>query len=621
MKLCVLIAGLFFAILLIVSNVKVRMEKDVLAVERANVYQSFSEALNTTYADLTRSTDGTNYKSAATKLLKTDTDLSYVVFVDNHEKVLFADTHRIGLANDVSFKDKSFRDINRAIDNAAHTGQDKYVPVSMPIIPAVGKQITIHAGFSTKHMNAPLQDMEGKFLLVFGIIFAIAILGMAGLSEVIAPPIKDLTEAIHSVMSGNLDVRLPSTTDDVAGELGSSFNQMVESLKTNNHQLILRANTDSLTGLFNHRYFQERLETELNRSHRYRRPLSLAIIDIDHFKILNDTHGHPFGDLVLQEVSQILSRNSREIDVVARYGGEEFVIILPETEMEEAISVAERIRVGVERYCFTENDGSCVPVSISVGIAQYPIHSTEGEGLIMAADLAMYRSKSAGRNRVTPFTNDLLKGAEEAEHTDPYKLHLLLHAEDISTIEAMAAAVDTKSRRRQGFSHAVMTHCVAIGSKMQLSDTDQQMLKVASLLYDIGKLGLSASVLTKTGALTEEERCIMKTHPALGYAIVQKSHSLRPILPSILHHHECWDGTGYPNCLKGGDIPLLARIISVVDSYHAMTSDRPYSKASTKEAAILELNRCAGSQFDPSIVDAFVGVLQEESTPPSFKAA
>lgn len=621
-KLCVLIAGLFFALLLLIGRVQMNAEQNILVSERIERYQNLSAALGTAYEQLAETSDRSLYQGMTAKLMKADPDIGYVAIAGADKRVLFVDARHSSTSESASLEGKSIDTTVRLLSKTGNKRETEYTPVVMPALVGHGRHGTINIGLNKRSMNATIEELQSRFLAIFAVAFILAILGIIWLSKAVVSPVKELTSAVHSVMSGDLEVKVPVSSDDEIGELGAKFNQMVECLKDSHHKLVLKANTDSLTDLYNHRYFHERLTNEFSRAVRYRHPLSMIMIDIDHFKNLNDNFGHPFGDLVLQEVAKILVKESRDIDVVARYGGEEFAIILPETDIEDTMIVAERLRISIERNHFIAADDTEASVSISLGASQYPVHSAECEGLIMTADLAMYRSKSQGRNRATAFSSDMFSKTKESPQTaDPYKLYLLLHADDISTIEAMAAAVDAKSQRYQGFSRSVMKHCVEVGALLGLSEKEKSTLKVASLLYDIGKLGLSESILSKPEKLSPEEQCIIQTHPALGYDIIQKSVSLKPILPTVLHHHEAWDGTGYPNGIQGNDIPLLSRVIAVVDAYHAMTNDRPFAKANSKDDAISELNRCSGTQFDPTIVMKFIQVLHEEDAAHHVKAA
>ncbi|MDI6829445.1 MAG: diguanylate cyclase, partial [Armatimonadota bacterium] len=552
--------------------------------------------------------DITKYKAFTKRFMKADKDILFVVINDSKGKTLFAESRVSQGSNKhspiISYQAHKLLRFLRTLDIS---GGRNFQIVNIPSMVKPGEMGTVTVGFCTQTLDMIIEGMQARLLCIFAVAFLVGLFGTISLAKAISKPIKQLTSAARMISSGNLDVSIPVKAADEIGELSRAFNNMVVALKESRDRLIERANTDGLTDLYNHRYFQERLGKELSRAERYGRPLSIIMLDIDHFKALNDTHGHPVGDIVLQEIAKLLVSSVRDIDIVCRYGGEEFAIILPETQASEAIVIAERLRSAVRRHCFIGKDGQSVPVTISLGVAQYPIHSKEREGLIMAADLAMYQAKSMGRNRVIAFSSDFTTD----KSADPYRLYLLLHATDVSTIEAIAAAVDAKEQREPGTSRAVMQDAVALAKVLGLSEQEQNDVKIASLLHDVGKLGISASVLRKEGELTDEERRIIRSHPTLGFAIVQKSPHLKSMLPGILYHHEAWDGSGYPNCLKGEEIPLIARIIAIVDAYHAMMSDRPRGRKMTSEEAKVELRNCAGKQFDPELVEMFINMLNQ----------
>jgi len=182
----------------------------------------------------------------------------------------------------------------------------------------------------------------------------------------------------------------------------------------------------------------------------------------------------------------------------------------------------------------------------------------------------------------------------------------------MGTIEAMAAAIDAKSRRPPGFSKELVAHAVALAQQLGMSEDEQNDVRIATLLHDIGKLGISEDILNKEEPLAEEDLAVIHSHPMLGHAIIQKSPHLKSMLPGILSHHECWDGSGYPEGLAGENIPRIARIIAVVDAYYAVISHRPHCSRMTPAEAAAEIQRLSGKQFDPTVVEAFIGMLGME---------
>ena len=607
-RLCLLVMGLLFALLLAVGHVQMTGQREALLEVKTEKFESLSRVLALTYTPITGKADWALYREFTSRFMDTDKDISYVIITDSNGKVLFADSREIAPHQYKNFIGKQ---ADRIMSLAGSLGDSspETMRVNVPAMVNKGQRGTITVAFGSRSLAAATEAMQTKLLCTFALAFLAGLFGAILLAKAITCPLKRLITAARAVEAGDLGVSVPVSSHDEIGQLADSFNRMVFALKQSTEKLIERANSDSLTGLYNHRYYQERVRSEIKRAERYDRPMSVIMLDIDHFKSLNDTHGHPVGDTVLQEMAKVLYTEARgEIDIITRYGGEEFALILPETELEGARAVAERIRLGVQRHVFEGKDGETMPVTISLGVAQFPIHSAEPEGLIMAADLAMYQSKSMGRNMVTAFSRDI----QSDKDNDPYKLYLLLHATDMGTIEAMAAAVDTKSQRSPGFSRELVAHAVALAEQLGMSEEEQNDVRIATLLHDIGKLGISQEILNKEDELNAEEFAIVRSHPVLGYAIIQKSPHLKSMVPGILSHHEWWDGNGYPEGLAGEKIPTIARIIAVVDSYYAMITERPHRHAMTAEEAIAEIKRFSGTQFDPTVVDAFVGMLERK---------
>jgi diguanylate cyclase (GGDEF)-like protein/putative nucleotidyltransferase with HDIG domain len=366
-------------------------------------------------------------------------------------------------------------------------------------------------------------------------------------------------------------------------------------------QATTRANTDELTALYNHRHFHERIEQEIARGSRFGITFSLIILDLDLFKVYNDIYGHLAGDQLLRKVGKLIQSSVRTIDLAFRYGGEEFAILLPETRMEDALRVAERLRKTIEaKSSFRE-----MPVTASLGIASWPSDGVMKEEIIHRADTALYRAKQTGRNRTCIASDGLTlanqpKGVANSES----------QSKPLSIIYALAATVDAKDHYTYGHSRKVSEYAVSLAEALRLPEDTVHNIRAAGLLHDIGKIGVPDSILTKPEALEQKEWEPIRTHPELGVEILKHVTDLSRCLPAILHHHENWDGTGYPQHLKGEAIPLEARILSVADAYDAITSPRPYRTQLTLKDALGELRRCSGTQFDPALVPVFCELME-----------
>ncbi len=362
------------------------------------------------------------------------------------------------------------------------------------------------------------------------------------------------------------------------------------------------ARVDSLTGLLNRRSMDEMLTSEIGRHSRYGGVFSLIILDLDSFKSLNDSYGHLAGDELLRQIGLIMKTTIREADQAFRYGGDEFAVLLPQTSMEAALKVAERIR----QQTFARMEIGSTPISISLGLACWPIDGVTPVDIMAAADRALYQAKRSGGNRSHCSSVDLKSICKRT--TGPPTSQ---DSGTLSTIFALAATVDSRGRLTQNHSKQVHDYAVAIGEGMGMNPLEINRLGTCALLHDIGKIGISDEILNKQEKLTEHEWEVIKSHPALGASIVSHSSQLSQCVSAILHHHERYNGEGYPDGLKGEAIPLESRILAVADAFAAMTSARVYSHVLSCEAALEELKRESGKQFDPKMVEIFLMVVQK----------
>jgi diguanylate cyclase (GGDEF)-like protein len=357
--------------------------------------------------------------------------------------------------------------------------------------------------------------------------------------------------------------------------------------------------TDGLTGLHTRRFLEEQLALEEARARRSGTLIALFIVDVDHFKSINDRYGHPAGDLALIEIAARLREVTRPGDVLARYGGEEFALLVPGASADELSGLAERLRNQVASSPITVRADTYVAVTISVGSASFPLHGEDPAELVAAADRALYRAKAEGRNRAvigesrapTPF---LIGLAEE-------------HGAMVDFLRHVADEVDARLSVHE-HSRAVGRWSLLLSGELGHDEATSARVELAGRLHDIGKVVLPDGILTKPSALTDEEWRLLRQHPDHGSRLALLVPGFGAVAEIIRQHHERYDGTGYPDRRGGTGIRVEARILAVCDSWAAMRSDRVYQPSLSEDQAREQLRLGRGTQFDPDLVDLFLGL-------------
>jgi diguanylate cyclase (GGDEF)-like protein len=401
-----------------------------------------------------------------------------------------------------------------------------------------------------------------------------------------------------------LEARLAHAVNDIAAALVDTHD---------------RATVDRLTGVANRQSLLAALFAESERASRYGRPLSVAFVDIDHFKAVNDTYGHAVGDIVLRGVAQAIAANLRTSDLIGRYGGEEFMLILTETNIEEGAVLTEKLRTLVQRQRFAIEGAADIAVTISIGIAGGSGAQLRMDTLVRDADAAMYSAKSLGRNQTYVFAEPdddaRVPRAPISAAGRARAVEIGQRAREAS-MAALTSVLSPLPHYRGQPSALIASIVVSLARQLQLSDAEIDRLRVAALLHDVGKVAVPEEILEKPSALTSSEWRTVVQHPRIGQVILEQAAALKDAVPIILHHHERYAGHGYPFGLRANEIPLGARIVAIADAYDAMINDRPYKRAISHDQAIAELRRHSGTQFDPELVELFCDLYADHAPEP-----
>ena len=435
-------------------------------------------------------------------------------------------------------------------------------------------------------------------------------------------PIKSRKELIGMLMLTRKQNNTAYTLDDLdlLSYLGAST-----AVAFDNARLFTRSQnealTDSLTKLHNHRYFFKALSEQMAKVGSAE--LSILMIDLDLFKLFNDLYGHVEGDKALEMVAAILVRNAGQKGIICRYGGEEFTILLPYHDTKMAFDIAEKIRLDIEKSFFNMTDVTQRFLTASIGVCTYPHAAPNGKELLKRADLAMYTAKNSGKNQTVIYTPQVT--SQETAFNENTDRSASAKPTFAATIYALTAAIDAKDHYTFGHSQKVAQYATILASKLALDKSHIEIIREAALLHDIGKIGIPESILTKSGRLNIEEFEMIKQHVEMSITIIKHLPSLNHVIPAVIGHHERWDGKGYPRGLKGENIPLAARCLSITDAFDAMTSNRPYRSCLNVNDALNEIERNMGTQFDPLITNIFVklvrdGTIEVDHSAPAIKS-
>lgn len=446
------------------------------------------------------------------------------------------------------------------------------------------------------------------------------VLGAGEMTETLvsvnATPILDDDGATRGVLATFDDLTEIERRNSSLQELLQKLKQSRAEIHRQNQELKLLATRDPLTLCLNRRAFFTELNPLYEQAVRTGSPLTCMMIDVDHFKTINDRFGHATGDQVLFQIAELLRNRSRATDVVCRYGGEEFSVVLPQTDLDGACVIAERLRVALE-----ETPLAGVSVTASFGISSLQLGPTGPQGLLDQADQALYTAKRTGRNRVVRFSDVVADSSETpapaGPPTEPLPPGRSESAIPYPAVTALISALAYRDTMTAEHSRRVADYCVALGRSL-LSQSECYLLEVAALLHDIGKLGVPDAILFKPGPLNDEEWKVMRLHDRMGVEIISAAFASEGLTRIVGGYQARYGGTPRDKAAPfGQSIPLPSRILAIADAFDAMTTDRAWRKGLSRDDAYAELRRCSGTQFDPKLVEKFIAIVSAQASPPT----
>lgn len=483
-------------------------------------------------------------------------------------------------------------------ESGEHVGELTY-----PLRDGQGRPVAVVGlYFDLGPLDAALARSNRRFLLG-AVTTAVLLVGLLSLlvGRLLLRPLETLRQATRRLAQGRFEARLGWRRSDELGELAGDFDDMAEQLADKHGRLERLALEDSLTGLPNHRSFQERLRQELERAAGEDRAVALVALDVDRFKAVNDGFGHSAGDDALRRVAGALREQLRDADLCGRVGGDEFMVALVDADVERARAVVGRLRAAVSELPLDHLDGR---LTISAGIAAFPEHASDADELIRLADGALYRAKRDGRDRHAVFAPGAAHPLSAEEEAVAERRRGLLN-----TVRALAVAVDAKDGYTHTHSQRVARYAGVLADSLGFAPRHVEEISQAGLLHDVGKIAVPESILLKPGRLTEAEFEVMRRHSAIGRDIVANV-GLPRIARWICHLHERIDGGGYPDGLAGDEIPMESRILAAADALEAMTSTRRYRVSMPLDRALEELACGAGRQFDAVVVERLIELVE-----------